>query len=81
MTVCLKYGGSAICFWLVCFAHVFFMYCSSFTVHDCSCSVVEYASREDMKVAIRKLDGTELNGRRLRLIEERVSSSNYRRYA
>ena len=42
-------------------------------------SVVEYASRDDMKNALRKLDGTELNGRKLRLIEERVSSSHYRR--
>lgn len=41
--------------------------------------VVEYANREDMKNAIRKLDGTELNGRRLRLVEERVGS-RHRRY-
>ena len=40
---------------------------------------MEYASREDMKSAIRKLDGTELNGRKLRLIEERVGSSRHRR--
>ena len=45
----------------------------------CCCSVVEFANREDMKAAIRKLDGTELNGRRLRLTEERVSSSHHRR--
>ena len=52
-------------------------------LHCCVCvcvhSVVEYASREDMKNAIRKLDGTELNGRKLRMIEERVSSSRYKR--
>ena len=43
------------------------------------CSVVEYATRDDMKSAIRKLDGTELNGRRLRLVEERVGGSSRHR--
>lgn len=34
-------------------------------------SVVEFASLSDMKTAIEKLDDTELNGRRVRLIEDR----------
>lgn len=34
-------------------------------------SVVEFASLSDMKTAIEKLDDTELNGRRIRLIEDR----------
>ena len=42
-------------------------------------SVVEYASREDLKKALRKLDGADLNGRRVRLIEERPGSSRRRR--
>lgn len=32
-------------------------------------SVVEFRTREDMERAIRKLDGTELNGRKITLIE------------
>ena len=32
--------------------------------------IVEYATYEDMRCAMRKLDGTELNGRKLRLIED-----------
>lgn len=36
-------------------------------------SVVEFASLSDMKTAIEKLDDTELNGRRIRLIEDRRS--------
>lgn len=35
------------------------------------CSVVEFASLSDMKTAIEKLDDTELNGRRVRLVEDR----------
>lgn len=34
-------------------------------------SVVEFASYNDMKTAIEKLDETELNGRRVRLVEDR----------
>lgn len=34
-------------------------------------SVVEFASLSDMKTAIEKLDDTELNGRRIRLVEDR----------
>ena len=32
-------------------------------------SVVEFRTREDMERAIRKLDGTDLNGRKITLIE------------
>ena len=32
--------------------------------------IVEYATYDDMRCAMRKLDGTELNGRKLRLIED-----------
>lgn len=34
-------------------------------------SVVEFASSSDMKSALDKLDGSELNGRRIKLIEDR----------
>lgn len=37
------------------------------------CSVVEYASYGDMKNAVRKLDGAELNGRRIKLYEDKGS--------
>ena len=33
------------------------------------CSTVEFACEDDMKRAIRKLDGTELMGKRIKLIE------------
>lgn len=33
--------------------------------------VVEFASNADMRTAIEKLDDTELNGRRVRLVEDR----------
>ncbi|XP_075985012.1 serine and arginine rich splicing factor B52 isoform X4 [Anticarsia gemmatalis] len=36
--------------------------------------VVEFATHSDMRAAIEKLDGTELNGRRIRLIEAGRSS-------
>ncbi|XP_013166120.1 PREDICTED: serine-arginine protein 55 isoform X4 [Papilio xuthus] len=36
--------------------------------------VVEFATHSDMRAAIEKLDGTELNGRRIRLVEDRRSS-------
>lgn len=32
--------------------------------------VVEFATLKDMKTAIEKLDDTELNGRRIRLVED-----------
>ena len=34
------------------------------------CSVVEYASYDDMKNALKKLDGSELNGRRIKLTDD-----------
>ena len=42
-----------------------------------SFSVVEFASLSDMKTAIEKLDDTELNGRRVRLVEDRRGRGNY----
>ncbi|XP_063380814.1 serine-arginine protein 55 isoform X6 [Cydia fagiglandana] len=36
--------------------------------------VVEFATHSDMRAAIEKLDNTELNGRRIRLVEDRRSS-------
>ena len=36
----------------------------------CFNRVVEFASRSDMKNAISKLDGTELNGRKLKIFED-----------
>ncbi len=42
------------------------------------CRVVEYATYEDMKNAVRKLDGADLNGRRLRLTEEYRGSKRKR---
>lgn len=44
-----------------------------FSPHGSSCPqrrVVEFASRSDMKNAISKLDGTELNGRKLKIFED-----------
>ena len=68
-------------FLLPCSAQETFCSRCFFCCHSTMClhRVVEYANREDMKNAIRKLDGTELNGRRLRLVEERVGS-RHRRY-
>lgn len=43
-------------------------------VAQCTSSVfrvVEFASASDMKTAIEKLDDTELNGRRIRLVEDK----------
>jgi hypothetical protein len=41
-----------------------------FFSHVFSLRVVEFASLKDMKTAIEKLDDTELNGRRIRLVED-----------
>lgn len=41
--------------------------------------VVEFASASDMKTAIEKLDDTELNGRRIRLVEDKRRSGGGRR--
>lgn len=41
--------------------------------------VVEFASASDMKTAIEKLDDTELNGRRIRLVEDKRRNGGGRR--
>lgn len=53
-----------------------------FAIHCVLYSTVEYASREDMKNALRKLDGAELNGRKLKLTEDRGGGGGggYSRY-
>lgn len=38
---------------------------------DISYRIVEFASSRDVKRAIDKLDGTEINGRKIRLIEDK----------
>ena len=43
------------------------------------CRVVEFASYSDMKNAIEKLDDTEINGRRIRLVEDKPRSHSKRR--
>lgn len=43
-------------------------------------SIVEFSSRSDMNTALEKLDDTEINGRRIRLVEE-SSRNRRRRYA
>lgn len=43
--------------------------------------VVEFASYSDMKNAIEKLDDTELNGRRIRLVEDRRSRGGRRSHS
>ena len=42
-------------------------------------SIVEYATYDDMKNALKKLDGAELNGRRVRLIEDYRGGSRKKR--
>lgn len=42
------------------------------------CRVVEFATLSDMKNALDKLDDTELNGRRIRLVEDRRHSRRSR---
>lgn len=51
-----------------------------FSVCGRFCSVVEYANYDDMKNAMRKLNGVELNGRKLRLVED-YRGGRRRRYA
>lgn len=48
--------------------------CTSFVFR-----VVEFASASDMKTAIEKLDDTELNGRRIRLVEDKRRNGGGRR--
>ena len=45
------------------------VYCCSFQlfIFFFFCRVVEFATKEDMKNALKKLDDSELNGRRIRL--------------
>ena len=43
-------------------------------------SIVEYATYDDMKNAMRKLNGAELNGRKLRLVED-YRGGRKRRYS
>lgn len=51
-----------------------YFFLSSFSSSHFSClyvlRVVEFATLKDMKTAIEKLDDTELNGRRIRLVED-----------
>lgn len=42
------------------------------------CRIVEFATYADMKNALEKLDDTEINGRRIRLIEDRPKKSKRR---
>ena len=42
--------------------------CDSYLDHFFS-STLEFASKRDMKNAIRKLDGTELNGKRIKMVD------------
>ena len=44
------------------------------------CRVVEYASYDDMKSAMKKLNGVDLNGRKLKLYEDYRGGKRGRRY-
>jgi len=47
--------------------------------HYCFClSIVEFATYGDMKNAITKLDDTEINGRRIRIIEQKTRGRRHR---
>lgn len=62
---------------LVCFLFPVYTYIVVCVVYR----TVEYASRDDMKNALRKLDGAELNGRKLKLTEDRGGGGGgYSRY-
>lgn len=41
--------------------------------------IVEFASYSDMKNAVSKLDGTEINGRKIKLVEDKPKRSSRRR--
>lgn len=43
--------------------------------------VIEFKSYSDMKRALEKLDGTEVNGRKIRLMEDRPGSRRRRSYS
>ena len=52
------------------------LWSASLVLYQLVCySVVEYASHDDLKNAMKKLDGVELKGRKLRLIEDSKGSS------
>ena len=42
---------------------------------------IEFRSYSDMKRALDKLDGTEINGRNIRLIEDKPRTSHRRSYS
>jgi RNA recognition motif-containing protein len=42
------------------------------------CSLVEFATREDMKKAMDKMDGKELQGRKIKLTEEKATKRRSR---
>lgn len=52
---------------------VFFVFINSNKVLVLFLSTLEFATKRDLKNAIRKLDGTELNGKRIRLVDVSVS--------
>lgn len=58
-----KFKYDIMCFFYVQFVAAVFS-CSFFFF---LCRVVEFATKEDMKNALKKLDDSELNGRRIRL--------------
>lgn len=43
--------------------------------------VIEFRQYSDMKRALEKLDGTEVNGRKIRLIEDRPGAKRRRSYS
>lgn len=43
--------------------------CDSYLDNFFFFSTLEFASKRDMKNAIRKLDGTELNGKRIKMVD------------
>lgn len=43
--------------------------------------VIEFVSYSDMKRALEKLDGTEVNGRKIRLVEDKPGSRRRRSYS
>ena len=58
----------------------FFIFYGDDDFNHLCCSVVEYATYDDMKNAMKKLDASELNGRKIKLIED-YRGSRHRRYA
>lgn len=58
---------------LFCFFFCFVFFIDSNKVLVWFLSTLEFATKRDLKNAIRKLDGTELNGKRIRLVDVSVS--------